>query len=347
MPEKKAPVTAVILVGGEGTRLRPLTNSVPKSMVPVLNQPFLEHTIAYLKEYGIGHIILTLSYHPEIIQNYFKDGRHLKTRLTYCIEDSPLGTAGAVKNTEQYLDNAFFVLNGDIFTDLDLSGMLSFHRRQKAKVTIALTWVDNPCAFGVVETGTDGKIQRFIEKPSPDRVTTNWINAGVYIIEPEVLKHVPAGSHYMFENGLFPLLLKLNEPVYGYQFKGYWLDMGTPEKYLCLNCDLLLSKAKSNLINNLDKDKIISGQEAIVHPSAKITGPAIISSKCWIGPGVHIKGPVIMAPDCCIGEDAVLEEAVLWEKVNIGRGAILKQCVVGSNTRIKDSDRVINRVVTS
>lgn len=339
----KTPLTAVILVGGEGTRLRPLTDSVPKSMVPVLNQPFLEHVIAYLKKYGVGHIILTLSYRPEVIQAYFGDGNTMKVPLTYCVENSPLGTAGAVKNAEQYLDSTFIVLNGDVFTDLDIADMLAFHRRRKAKATIALTRVDNPCAFGVVETGTDGKVIRFIEKPPPDKVTTHWINAGVYILEPEVLKHVPAGSHYMFEKGLFPLLLELGEPVYGYQYSGYWLDMGTPEKYLCLNCDLLSSRARSALID--DAGKLSYGPDTVVHPSAQITASTVIARKCRIGSGVQIKGPAIIAPGCCIGEDAILEEVVLWNDVNIGRGAFLKQCVIGSNARIKDNARITNRVV--
>jgi len=339
----KTPLTAVILVGGEGTRLRPLTYSVPKSMVPVLNRPFLEHVIAYLKKYGVGHIILTLSYRPEVIQAYFGDGDTVKVPLTYCVEDSPLGTAGAVKNTEQHLDSTFIVLNGDVFTDLDIADMLAFHRQRKAKATIALTWVDNPCAFGVVETDADGRVRRFTEKPAPDKVTTNWINAGVYILEPEVLKHVPAGSHYMFEKGLFPLLLNLGEPVYGYPYRDYWLDMGTPEKYLCLNCDLLSSRARSALID--DVKKLSGDPKTVIHPSARITASAVIAHRCQIGPGVQLKGPVIIAPDCCIGENAILEEVVLWNGVNIGRGAFLKRCVIGSNARIRDNARVTNRVV--
>ena len=345
--EKNVSLKAIILVGGEGTRLHPLTHNMPKSMVPVLNQPFLEHIIAYLKEYGVENIILALSYYPEVIQDYFGDGSNLGTRLTYCVESSPLGTAGAVKNAEQYLDNTFIALNGDIFTDLDISDMLSFHRHKKAKATIALTWVDNPCAFGAVETDDDGRVRRFIEKPSPDQVTTNWINAGLYILEPEVLKHVPPGSHYMFEKGLFPLLLELGEPVYGYHFSDYWLDMGTPEKYLCLNCDLLLSKAKNILIDDLSQDKIFCDQDAIIHPSTKIAGPAIIASRCQIGPRVYIKGPVIIAPDCYIGEDAILEETVLWRGANIGKRAVLKKCIVGSNTKVEDNAQILNRVVTS
>jgi len=337
---------AVILVGGEGTRLRPLTHSLPKSMVPVLNRPFLEHTIAYLKKCGIDDIILALSYFPEVIQNYFGEGSNAGVQLTYAAESVPMGTAGAVKNTERYLNSTFVVLNGDVFTDLDIADILDFHRRNGAKATIALIWVDNPSAFGVVETDSNNRVRRFIEKPSPNQVTTNWINAGIYILEPEVLEHVPPNSHYMFERGLFPLLLELGEPVYGYPFSGYWLDMGTLKKYLCLNCDLLLSEASSPLIPSLSRDEVCCDKGVIIHPSAKVTGPAVIGSGCKIDQRAYIKGPVVIGEDCCVGEGARIEEAVLWRGVNIGVGASLKQCIVDNNIRIEDNAQLNNRVVT-
>jgi len=338
---------AVILAGGEGTRLRPLTYGTPKSMVPVLNRPFLEHIITYLRNYRINDVTLALSYRPEVTRNYFGDGSNLGIQLHYTVEDNPLGTAGAVKNAEQYLDNTFAVLNGDIFTELNIADMLAFHRSKGAKATIALTWVDNPCAFGIVETDNDNKVRRFVEKPSPSQVTTNWINAGIYLLEPAVLKHVPTNAHYTFEKGLFPLLLELGEPVYSYPFSGYWLDMGTPEKYLRLNCDLLLLKAKSALINGLSRDGVCCDKDVIIHPSAKIAGPAIIGSKCQIDQKAYIKGPVVIGPDCYIGDSASLEVAVLWAGVNIGAGVSVKQCIVGTNTKIETSEQVISGVVTS
>ncbi len=336
---------AVILVGGEGTRLRPLTNGMPKPMLPVLNRPFLEHTINYLAKYGITEIILALSYLPDAIKDYFGDGRLFGVRLHYTIEDSPLGTAGAVKNTEQYLDSTFAVLNGDIFTDLDMAAMLAFHREKKATATIALTWVDNPCAFGVVETTEDGKVQRFIEKPAPDEVTTNWINAGVYLLEPEVLEQVPAKTHYMFERGLFPHLHELGRNLCGYQFRGRWLDMGTPEKYLYLNCDLLLSDDKPAFIGTPGENGLYCAEDAAIDPSAQISGPAVVASGSHIGQQVRLKGPVVIGTDCSIGDGAILEDAVLWHGVTIGKGAVLRKCVVGNDTEIQPRERVIDRVV--
>ncbi len=319
---------AVILVGGQGTRLRPLTLEMPKPMLPVLNRPFLEHTIAYLKKYGFDDIILASSYLPGFIQDYLGGGNKLGVQLNYVVEDTPLGTAGAVKNAEQSLESSFMVLNGDIFTDLDLAAMVTFHRSKKAKVTMALTWVDNPAAFGLVETEIDGRVRRFIEKPSPGRITTHWINAGIYILESEVLKHVPKGINYMFERGLFPLLLELGEPVYGYPFRGYWLDMGTREKYLSLNCDLLLAKVTSHLIPGLSRDGIYREMDTAIHPSTRITGPAVIGGRCQIDQGAHIVGPVVIGGNCHIGEGAHLERAVLWNGVSVGAGASHKRCVV-------------------
>ncbi len=337
---------AVILVGGEGTRLRPLTYEVPKAMVPVLNRPFLEHTFAYLRNCEVKNIILAMGYLPDVIQDYFGDGGNLGIQLDYAVEDSPLGTAGAVKNVEQCLDSTFVVLNGDVFTDIDIADMLAFHRDKGARVTVALTWVDDPCAFGVVETDDGGRIKRFVEKPSPDQVTTHWINAGIYIVEPEVLQHIPPNTRYMFEKGLFPLMLVLGEPMYGYSSSGYWLDMGTPEKYLSLNCDILMAKAKSALIGGLTRGEVCCDNDVTIHPSAEVVGPVVIGSGCKIGRKTHLKGPVVLGPDCHVGEGADIEVAVLWRGVNIGAGVSVKQSILGTDTRLKDNEQVANRVIT-
>jgi len=338
---------AVILVGGGGTRLQPLTYCMPKPMVPVLNRPFLEHTIAYLEKCGVKNIILAESYLPEVVHDYFGDGSNLGVRLTCTVESTPLGTAGAVKNAEQYLNSTFIVLNGDVFTNIDVGAMVDFHRRKEAKATIALTWVDDPCAFGVVETDSDGRVRRFIEKPGADQVTTHWINAGIYILEPEVLRYVPANEYHMFEKELFPLLLELGQPVYGYPSSGYWLDMGTPEKYLCLNCDLLSLEAQSTLTGELNKNGICRDKDVDIHSSVRIVGPAVIGSRCRIDQEASIKGPVVIGPGCYLGKGTSIENAILWEDVRIGTGARLKQCILGSNTRVDDNARIIRRVLVT
>ncbi|MBN1161466.1 MAG: NDP-sugar synthase [Dehalococcoidales bacterium] len=338
---------AVILVGGPGMRLRPLTDNCPKPIVPVVNKPFLEHTLTHLKLSGIADIILAMSYLPEAIRDYFGDGERFGVRLTYCIEEEPMGTAGAVKNAAAYLDGPFVVLNGDnVFLEIDFKEVYAFHRDKKAKATIFTTWVDDPSAFGVVEMDADQRVKRFIEKPPPGTETSNWINAGGYILEPEVLEEIPAGKHYMFEKGLFPRLLEIGRHLYGYTYKGYWLDMGAPQKYFNFNMDLLLKKTKSPLLQNFQRDGVYYSGDSEVHPAARITGPVLVENGCKIGPGVSVKGPVVIGKGCVIGDGAGLEKTILWDNVNIGKNSSLEKCIVSGNTIIKDGSKIENSVVT-
>jgi mannose-1-phosphate guanylyltransferase len=339
-------IKAVILVGGPGTRLQPLTDSIPKSLVPVLNKPFMEHTFAYLKHHGIEDIILTLSYLPETIINYFGDGSRAGVHLSYCIEEEPLGTAGAVKNAEEHLDNTFVVLNGDVFSDINLADMLAYHRKNRSVTTISLKRVDNPSAFGVVETDDTGRVQRFIEKPPADEANTNWINAGIYILEPEVLEHVPAKTHYMVERGLFPHLVASGERVFGYPFRGYWMDTGTLKYYYSLNCDLLLSKTSSQLVGDLDVNQVYYDPDIDTDPSARITPPTIIGKGCRIAPGVSITGPVVIGPGCVLGKGVSIENTVIWDNVKIGARTRLNRCIISSRTEIAEESNITDCVVT-
>jgi mannose-1-phosphate guanylyltransferase len=338
---------AVILVGGPGTRLQPLTNDRPKPIMPVLNRPFLEHTLAHLRQFDIEDVILAMSYLPDAIREYFGNGERCGMRLTYCLEREPLGTAGAVKNAAAYLDGPFIVLNGDdVFIEMDLDEAFAFHRKKKAKATIFLTQVENPSAFGVVETDENDKVLRFIEKPPPGTTTSNWINAGGYILEPEVLEHIPAGQHYMFEKGLFPSLLNMGAPIYGYHYPGYWLDMGTPEKYYSLNIDLLTARVRSPLTGDIRRDGAAPGPGVDTHHSASITGPAIIGGGCQLGRNVRIVGPATIGRDCLLEDGASIENAVIWDGVRIGAGAALDRCIVSSNSLIGNKQIVTDRVVT-
>ena len=327
---------AVILVGGEGTRLRPLTCNVPKAMVPILNRPFMEHLLGYLKKHGIREVILAMGYLPEPIQGYYGDGAGLGLKLTYMVEDEPLGTAGAVKNAESLLDDTFIVFNGDILTEIDLTAMVRRHREIKPRVSIALTLVDNPTMFGVVETDDAGMVQRFVEKPSWDQVTSNMINAGIYIVEPDVLEYVPPSTPWMFEKHLFPLLLQKGEPVMGYPSEAYWIDIGTPEQYLKANNDLLL--------NWKDKQVRFEGNSQ-VHPTARIEGPALIGAGCDIAADVKIKGPAAIGPGCRIGKGSVIEGSVLWEGSRLAEETVLKNCVVGYCGCVEDSCRVLEECI--
>ncbi len=335
---------AVILVGGEGTRLRPLTYNIVKSMMPVLNKPFIYYPIRLLHDHSVNDIVLAMGYRPDSIKDYFDKISGTESRLIYSSEESPLGTAGAVKNAEQFIkpDNVFFVFNGDILTDIDLTDMLRFHKEKKAKVTIALTPVDNPTQFGVVEIDDAKRITCFTEKPSWENVRSNLINAGIYIIDIEVMKLIPQNTRFMFEHDVFPKLLADGEPVYGYDTGAYWIDMGTPEKYLQLNCDLLLGKC--HLAGSLIKDINIH-QESFIHPEAELTGPILIDKGCKIDRGARLIGPLIIGSDCDISYDSTIENTIIWSNVRIGEKVTLKNCIIGNENSINNDVHMENTVI--
>lgn len=318
---------AVILVGGEGTRLRPLTCNTPKAIVPILNRPFVEHLIRYLKKHGITEVILAMGYLSDPIQDCLGDGSRLGARVRYVIEESPLGTAGAVKNAESYLDGPFIVFNGDILTEIDLTAMIKRHQEARPKVSLALTPVDNPTIYGVVETDDRGMVRRFVEKPGWDEVTTNMINAGIYILEPEVLAQIPASKRSMFEHDIFPSLLDMGEPILGYTSDAYWIDIGTPDKYLKAHHDLLLNQGNGH---------VQTEGESQIHQTAKIEGPVLIAEGCTVAENAKIKGPTVLGPRCRVGKSSIIEGAVLWSGVNVGKMAELKNCVIGSGSHIQE-----------
>ena len=328
----------VILVGGEATRLRPLTCNRPKAIVPVLNIPLLEHVIHSLSKHGIRDIILAQSCLAQPVESYFGNGSQFGVKLSYTREEVPLGTGGAVKNAEKYLDETFLVLNGDIFTDLDITSMIGSHRERQAKATIALTPVDDPTAYGLIETDAGGRVTRFREKPGRHEITTNMINAGTYVLEPEVLAQIPPQANFSFEYELFPLLLDRSEPIYAYASPAYWIDMGTPEKYLRLHWDLL--KGKSSRHTLVSGEDVVIGEPGYIHPAARIKGPVLIGSNCSIGRGVKLTGPVVIGAGCIIREDTAIEKAIIWRNARLGERVNLKNSIVADNCCL-DSDSII------
>ncbi|MFA5316677.1 MAG: NDP-sugar synthase [Dehalococcoidales bacterium] len=334
---------AIILVGGEATRLRPLTPNTPKAMLPVLNTPFLSWLIRRLKSHGTSDIILTQSHFAQAIKDHFGDGRGLDVRLNYVSEAVPLGTAGAVKNSEALLDEPFLALNGDVFTDLDNSAMIAFHRKKKALVTIALTPVADPSSYGLIETDSNSRVLNFLEKPRPEQITTNMINAGTYVLEPEVLKRIPPGTKFSFERELFPQLLAQGEPVYAYSSNAYWIDMGTPENYLQLHKDLLGSRSTQY---NPDKAKtVVIGEGSTVDPEAEIEGPVIIDRDCTIKRGAKIKGPVVIGTGTVISEDALVDTAIIWQEVMVGPNVTVKESIVAHHCRLEAGCRLLKAVL--
>ncbi len=316
-------------------------------MVPVLTVPVMEHTLAYLRRYGIVDVILTLNYLPDAIKEALGDGSRCGIHLTYCMEEEPLGTAGAVKNTIEFLDNnPLVVLNGDIFTDLDLDRMYAFHRENNAKATISLNQVEDPSAFGVVEMDDRNKVRAFIEKPPREEATSDWINAGTYILEPEVLDYIPAGRHYMFERGLYPDLLQNGEPVYGYKHRGYWLDMGTPGKYYTLNMDILEGRYRSPATNALAGEGAHCHPEAVIDATSNLFGPVIIDRGAYIGKKVTVNGPSVIGAGCRLEDRVTIDASIIWEDVTIGPGAHIDRCIISRGVKI-DGDTVVSRQVIS
>ena len=317
----------LILAGGKGTRLRPLTINTPKPVVPVANSPFLLYQIDLMRSAGIQEIILSLSYQPRKIEDLLKDGSDYGVWIRYAVEGTPLGTGGAFKNAEEHIDSTSVVFNGDVLTSVDLAAVIARHKAKRAVATIVLTPVENPSAYGLVETTPDGWIQRFIEKPGPDEVTCNTINAGIYVLEPSVLSYIPKAEPYSFERGLFPALLERKEAVLSFILDQYWIDIGTPQKYLEVHQDILSQKFVSPRVS-------ARGFERNLLPgTAAVDEKSIIDSGVTIRDGVRIENSVI-GKNCKIDEGAQIVDSVIWSGNTIDAGARVSQSIVGKGCYI-------------
>jgi len=337
---------AVILVGGLGTRLRPLSINTPKSMMPVANMPFIEFVIRRLQQHGIKGIILAISHLAEPIKKYIGNGSRFGVCVNYAVEETALGTAGAVKNAEQYLDyESFVVLNGDIFTDLDLSAMVSLHRQRRAKITIALTPVVDPTHYGLIETDIKDRVIRFLEKPSREQITTNMINAGTYIMETEVLNSIPKKKMFSFEHEVFPPLLQKGEPIYAFTSSSYWMDIGTPQKYHQLNRDLLNGQSNQFSFNN--DNRIFIGKNAIVHDTVEISDSAVIGNNCSVSQNVKLNGAVVIGANNIIGAGAKIEDSIIWHNTEIESGATIRHSIIANNCHIGQGSSIQKTIISN
>jgi mannose-1-phosphate guanylyltransferase / phosphomannomutase len=326
---------AVLMAGGSGTRLRPLTCDLPKPMVPILNRPIAEHIIALLKQHGIREIIATLHYLPDVLRDYFQDGTDFGVQMIYAVEeDQPLGTAGCVKNIEELLTETFLVISGDSVTDFDLSAAIAFHQARRSLATIVLTRVPNPLEFGVVITDETGHIQRFLEKPSTSEIFSDTVNTGTYILEPEVLEYLPANRELDFSKDLFPLLLSKGTPIYGYVADGYWCDVGSLEAYREAQYDALMGRVQMKSYYKEWAPGVRVGEDTIIDPSARIDSPALIGSHCRIGGRVTIEGGTVIGDNVTVSTDADLKRPIIWNGCIIGEEANLRGCVIARGSRI-------------
>ena len=320
---------ALILAGGKGTRLRPLTVYTPKPIVPFLNRPFLLYQLEILQRAGIEDITLSLSYQPDKIEDILGDGSDYGVRLRFITEPHPMGTGGAYKFAAADIRETTVVFNGDILTDLDIAKVVKFHQSKKAAATIALAPVEDPSAYGLVETERDGKVLRFREKPKPeelDDLQTNTINAGIYVLEPEVLDLIPAGENNSFEYNVFPELLKKNKPFYAYVLKDeYWRDIGNPESYLQGHHDFLSGKIKG-----LELERSVKGE---ISHTAIVDKNSFIEAECIIKPNARIINSVI-GRGVLVEERAVIENSVVWSHTRVSSNSEIHNAVVGRSCHI-------------
>jgi mannose-1-phosphate guanylyltransferase len=338
---------AVILVGGGGTRLRPLTYAVPKPLIPVFNQPLLARIIGHLARHGVDRVVLAAAASERRIEEALGDGSGLGVKLSYSYETQPLGSGLAVKQAARDFDGAFFVCNGDIITDLDLTSMLKRHRDRKATLSIALSAVDDPTAFGIAELADGDKITRFVEKPSREEAPSSWANAGTWIFEPEVLDHIPDekmdGS---LERLVFPSLIADGFVVQGFPADAYWMDVGTSERYLQLHRDVFQRGLDGWLPDGVSS-KAFVGEGSQVWPDAELGTNVILGRNARIGGQVKIEGPAVLGNDCAVREHAQITGSVLWPDVRIGAGAVVRDSIVGEGCWIGDEAVVEGAVLAN
>jgi mannose-1-phosphate guanylyltransferase/phosphomannomutase len=328
---------AVVMAGGEGSRLRPLTSGIPKPLVPVVGKPVMEHILRLLRKHGITDVVVTLQYLGSAIRDYFGDGSDFGVDITYVVEDSPLGTAGSVKNAQEYLDEPFIVISGDALTDIDLGAVMAYHRDKSAAATIVLTSVSNPLEYGVVITNPDGTINRFLEKPSWGEVFSDQVNTGIYVIQPEVLDLLPPATVVDWSGDVFPKMLSQSIPLFGYLAPGYWCDIGNIQTYYQANWDALESRVDVEVPGERRDGNVWMGENVEMGLGVRIVGPAYIGHDCKIKAGVFINGPVCVGNFSVVDENTKISNSVIWSYSYVGENSRLRQAIVCRHTTIKNN----------
>jgi len=331
---------AVVMAGGEGTRLRPLTSNQPKPMVPIVGKPCMEHILELLKRHGFEDVIVTVAFLPQAIRSYFGGGEALGMEVGYSVEESPLGTAGSVRLAAGRLDDTFIVISGDALCDLDLTKLVEFHREKQASVTIGLKSVDNPLEFGIVVTDDDGRVERFLEKPSWGQVFSDTINTGIYVLEPEVLRTIPTDRPYDFSKELFPLLLEMGRPLYGYVMDGYWQDIGNLDQYRQANFDALDEKVRLNIPGIRIRGNVWVGDGVDLHDIDALEGPAFLGNYCRIAPAASVGPYSVLATSVTLRERAHTSRSIIDASTSIGRSAVVEGAVVGRSCDLRAHVRV-------
>ena len=333
---------AVILVGGEGTRLRPLTSTVPKPVVPLVDRPFMAYMLEWLRSHGVEDVVMLMGYLPTAVRNVLGDGQQYGLRIRYVEEPDPRGTAGALKYAEELLAERFFMLNGDVLTDMDLTAQLRTHEENGAKGTLGLVPVDDPTAYGLVRTHGDGRVKGFLEKPSADQIDTNLISAGAYVFEREVVDLIEADRNVSIEREIFPQLV--DDGLYGFAHPGaYWLDIGTPERYLQGTFDIIEGHVRTEVTSRLG-DSYLAVDDDVAN-DGRIVPPAVVERGCRIGDNAHVGSLVVLGGGVTIGARSVVERAVVMQGAQIGDDCVVRDSVVAAGARIGDRTQITRGAV--
>ncbi|MGH9223863.1 MAG: sugar phosphate nucleotidyltransferase [Acidimicrobiales bacterium] len=336
---------AVIMAGGEGTRLRPLTSNQPKPLMPLANRPMMEHIVRLLRRHGFDDIVVTLAFLPQTIRTYFGDGSEFGVSMAYATEESPLGTAGSVRNARAQLTDTFLVISGDVLTDIDLSEIVAVHKERGAMATLALKSMENPLEFGIVITREDGSIERFLEKPTWGQVFSDTVNTGIYVLEPDVFDYIPEGEPVDFSEHVFPKLLADGKPLYGHIAEGYWEDVGTLEAYVRVHRDVLRGKVDVEIPGFRVSEGVWLGEGVEVDPAAKLEGPAIVGDYCRIEAGARLGQYTVLGANAMVRSDVDLERSVVHDSAYLSNSVRLRGTVVGRNCDLRAHARCEEGVV--
>jgi len=336
---------AVIMAGGVGTRLRPLTANVPKPMVPLFDRPVMEHTINLLTKHGITDVIVTLSHLAGEVVEYFGDGSSLGVKIRYSVETDPYGTAGGVKLIQDMIDGTFVVISGDVVTDFDLTEALHKHRSASAIATIMLCDVDDPTQFGMVRCEPNGRLTRFLEKPKSSEIFGNTVSTGIYILEPEVLSCIPYNWPFDFGRDLFPRMLNNSEPVYGFPIPGYWCDIGNINHYRKVHFDALEGKLKIDLPAAHIGQGIWIGERVDLHSSVEISAPIFLGPGAVVRRGVSLGSHTVVGAEALIDEGARISRSVIGSRSCVGRNAVVTDCIMSGGYSISDDETVNERLL--
>ena len=327
---------AVILVGGEGTRLRPLTSTVPKPVVPLVDRPFIAYMLEWLRGHGVEDVVMSCGFLATAVRNVLGDGSQYGLRLRFIEEPEPRGTAGALKYAEDLLDERFLMLNGDVLTDIDLGAQIAQHEATGAVGTLALVPVEDPTAYGLVRLHDDKSVKEFVEKPSADQIDTRLISAGAYVLERSVLDLIEPDRNVSIEREIWPQLV--GDGLYGFAADAYWLDIGTPERYLQGTFDILEGNVKTGVAARLGAGYLAVGER--VEAEGRIVPPALVDRGCTIAPGAHVGSLVVLGEGVRVGEGATIERAVVLNGAEIGAHCVLRDCIVAAGVRVGEGSTV-------